>query len=398
MAQMKSLENESARVILKENREKSVKNYHPWIFSGAVEKVEGNFQPGDIVPVFSSKGDFLAKGFINPHSQIFIRILSFIEEPINESFFRNRITTAAHFRETFISQQSNAYRVIHGDADHLSGLVIDKYSKVLVVQIFSLGMERLRSQIRAWLVAQFSPQAIIERSDSPSRREESLKSRQEIWEGSLSDNIIIEENGIRYRVDVWKGQKTGFYLDQRDNRARIAKLAAGKKLLNCFSYSGGFSVAAARMGAQTTAVDASSEAIALARENFSLNGINPAAHRFQVQDVFEYLKDEKELYDIIVLDPPAFIKKRSHLAQGSRAYKEVNRLAMQRLRPQGLLLSCSCSSHLGWEHFQKNIFVAARESGRTVQIIGRFSQPLDHPVNIFHPEGEYLKSFLLRVV
>jgi len=398
MPQMKSLENTAARVILKDNREKSVKNYHPWIFSGAIKKIEGDFQPGDIVSVFSDKGNFLAKGFINPHSQIFIRILSFIDEPLNESFFRNRITTAAHFRETAISSQSNAYRLVHGDADHLSGLVIDRYDRVMVVQIFSLGMERLRTHIHDWLVELFSPQAIIERSDSPARREESLKSRQEIWEGSLPEKLFIEENGLKYRVDVWAGQKTGFYLDQRDNRARIAELAAGKKLLNCFSYSGGFSVAAAKKGVQTTSVDASSEAIALARENFSLNGIDPSAHRFQVQDVFDYLKGEKELYDIIVLDPPAFIKKRSHLVQGSRAYKEVNRLAMQRLASPGLLLSCSCSSHLDWEQFQKAIFVAARESGRMVQIIGRFSQPQDHPINIFHPEGEYLKSFLLRVV
>jgi len=397
MPEMKSLENKGARVILKENRERSVKNYHPWIFSGAIEKVEGNFRAGDIVSIFSSEGNFLAKGFINPHSQIFIRILSFLEETIDEAFFLDRIAAASHFRETFISSQSNACRVIHGDADHLSGLVVDKYDRVLVVQIFSLGMERLRDRLRDWLHRLFSPQAIVERSDSASRREESLTSRREIWEGSLPDLLLIEENGLRYRVDVWSGQKTGFYLDQRDNRARIAGLAAGKKLLNCFAYSGGFSLAAAKNGARTVSVDASAEALALAKENFSLNEIEPGGHHFRIQDVFEYLKNEKEVYDIIVLDPPAFIKKRAHQAQGSKAYKEVNRLALQRLASPGLLLSCSCSSHLGWEQFQKILFVAARESARPVQIIGRFSQPLDHPINIFHPEGEYLKSYLLRV-
>lgn len=395
---MKSLENSQVKVFLKKGREKSVKNFHPWIFSGAIERITGNFSAGDIVTVFSAEGNFLGRGFVNPSSQIRVRILSFQEETITPEFFIKRLKDAYDFRQQFIPNGTTAYRVVHGDGDYLSGLVIDKYAEVYVIQIFSKGMEKLRPFFTEWLEEAFKAQIIVERSESLSLSEEGLTGHKEVLKGTLPDTLLIEENKIKFVVDVWEGQKTGFYLDQRDNRRRLAEWSAGKSIVNCFSYSGGFSVSAALKGATTTSLDISGQAIALARQNFMVNNLDPERHRFVVGSVFEFLRQDQEKFEVIILDPPAFMKKRSQLTSGARAYKEINRLAIKKLISNGILLSCSCSSHLSWDLFQKIIFSAAQESGRKVQIIGRYGQPPDHPINIYHPEGEYLKSFLLRIV
>ncbi len=395
---MNTLENQLTRVILKKGREKSVKNFHPWIFSGAIDRVEGNFHPGDIIRVFSGEGQFVAKGMINPRSQIMIRVLTFQDESITEEFLSNRISEAYEFRQRFVAPSSDAMRVIHGDADYLSGLVVDQYRSTLVVQFFSLGMVRLKKVLLHSIQEIFQPEAIVERSEGLSLGEEGLSPTKEILMGSVSPELVIEENGIRYRVDVWNGQKTGFYLDQRDNRRRVRYLATGKKILNCFSYSGGFSIAAALSGASTTSVDVSESAQEMAQINFRLNGIDPGLHRFHTGNAIDFLSQDEENYDLIILDPPAFVKRRAHVAKGSRAYKEVNRLAMRRVRAGGLLLSCSCSSPVDWVLFQQILFSAAQESGRRVQIIARYGQPADHPVSIYNPEGEYLKTILLRVL
>lgn len=395
---MKSFENSAVKVFLKKGREKSVKNFHPWIFSGAIERITGEFSPGDIISVFSSDGVFLAKGFINPQSQIRIRILSFLEEPIGPEFFIGRISEAYRFRQSILPARTNAFRVVHGDGDFLSGLVIDKYDSVSVIQLFSRGMEKLRPHLGEWMESVFRPAVILERTESFSLAEEGIPAKKEIIKGKLPDELNIEEHGMVFKVDVWTGQKTGFYLDQRDNRQRIATWSGGKRVLNCFSYSGGFSVAAALQGAITVSVDVSEKALELARQNFKLNGIPLVGHRFEAADVFDFFQNNKEQYEVVILDPPAFIKKRMQILKGARAYQEINRLAMARVEANGLMLSCSCSAHLSWDLFQKIVFAAAQQSGRGVQIIGRYGQPPDHPINIYHPEGEYLKSLLLRII
>lgn len=391
-------ENKSARIYLKKGRIRSLQNYHPWVYSGAIDRIEGQFQEGDIVAVFSSDGKFQAKGFINSKSQIRIRILSFENIHITNDFFVNRLKQAYEFRQKKIAGFTTAYRIIHGEGDYLPGLVVDKYGDAIVVQIFSMGISRLRHHLINWIAEIIQPKIIIERSESRALVEEGMQPCKEILLGKPENDIIIDENGLKYIVDIWNGQKTGFYLDQRDNRRRIGNLAAGKNLLNCFSYSGGFSLAAARNGARTCSVDISEEAVKLSEQNFRLNQLNTFEHQFIKANVFEFLKNIPGMFDFIVLDPPAFVKKKVHLLKGSRAYKEINRLAIQQIKPNGLILTCSCSSYINWSLFQKIIYSAAKDSKREVQVIGKYGQPLDHPVSVFHPESEYLKSLLLHVL
>ncbi|CAK0779712.1 23S rRNA (cytosine1962-C5)-methyltransferase [Gammaproteobacteria bacterium] len=277
-----------------------------------------------------------------------------------------------------------------------------------MVQLHTLGMTRLRAQVVDLLRRIFTPSAIIERS--PALKEEGVSAFSGVlWDSGReqgrgedkSARLEVAEYGVHSWVDVLGGQKTGLFLDQRDNRRRVAELvAAGKdtRLLNCFSYTGGFSLHAARQGAITTSVEVSVPAQAMARENFILNGLDPAGHHFETADVFDWLRRCSERYDLIVMDPPAFVKHRTHIEQGTRAYKDINRLGLRLLEPGGLLLTCSCSAHVDWELFQKVLYAAAREADRLVQVLARYGQPLDHPFSLYHPEGEYLKTFLLRVV
>ena len=394
---MKHFENSNARVILNKDRQKSLLNRHPWIFSGAVDRIEGEFQPGEVLAVYSAEGEFLAKGFVNPRSQIVVRILTFQDEPVGEEFFLRRLRRAAELRQPFIPPHTNAYRLVHSDGDGLPGLIVDKYDAALVMQIFSRGMDRLRADILDWLRQLFDPDIVVEKSEARVLAEEGLEPRREVLVGEYRQPIQILEAGLRYEVDLLEGQKTGFFLDQRENRQRIGELAAGKRLLNGFSYTGGFSLAAARKGATTVSVEISESAQQLARRNFELNDLDPSRHGFITADVFDYLREMEEKFDVIVLDPPAFVKKKKHIQRGARGYKDINRLAMQKIVPGGYLLSCSCSHYINWDLFQKILFSAAAESQREVQVIGKFSQPPDHPFSIYHPEGEYLKSFLLKV-
>ncbi|MBT9548907.1 MAG: class I SAM-dependent rRNA methyltransferase [Candidatus Sericytochromatia bacterium] len=391
------MENRQARVRLKPGREKSIQGRHPWVFSGAIEGLEGEASPGDLLKVVSHKGEFLAQGFYNPHSQIALRLLSFRKETLDADFFRQRLQQAIDFR-TKMAIPSTALRLVHGDADGLPGLVLDAYGPYLVLQISSLGMNRIKPQLLEILQELLSPEGIIERSESAGLKEEGLESNKAVLRGPAEPRTLIEENGAKFAIDLLGGQKTGFFIDQRDNRQAVAKWTAGKRLLNCFSYTGGFSVLAALAGAQTTSVEISEPAQALARENFKLNGLDPEQHQFITANVFDYLRQLEPSYEMIVLDPPAFVKNKNHLKQACRAYQDINRIAMRQSLPDGLLLTCSCSHYLDWELFQKILFSAATESGRQVQILQRLGQPLDHPVSLFHPEGEYLKAFLLRVI
>lgn len=395
---MEILENQHARVILKKGRAKSVLNRHPWIFSGAIDRVQGECEGGEIVPVYSAEKRLLGKGFFNPHSQIRVRLLSFTDEPVNHEFFHRKIQHALELREKLIPAHTSACRLIHGEGDFLPGLVVDRYGEVLAVQFNALGMAKLKPLIVEILKELLRPAAIFERSEGLALREEGLAPlKQALW-GEPPGGVEILENNLRFRVDVVEGQKTGFYLDQRDNRRLIGELAGNNTtVLNCFSYTGGFSVYAALRGAATTSLDASEAALLLAKENFALNGLNPEEHRFLAGNVFEFLRESSETYDIIILDPPAFAKHQKDLEKAARGYKDINRLAIRQLNSGGLLLTCSCSHFVNRDLFRKIVFSAAQETGRNVQILAQPGQPPDHPVNIFHPEGEYLKTLLLRV-
>jgi len=392
-------ENKHARIVLKKGRARSVNNFHPWVFSGAVERVEGAFEPGDIVAIHSFDDQFQAKGFINPKSKIFARIISFEDLPIDRRFWRDRLQKSLAFRHRHLARFSNAYRMVNSDADGLPGLIVDRYQNYLVIQMSSLGMYRLKSVIIDVLRELVQPLGILERSESASLADEGLSPHKEVLWGNIPDRILIQEYGIKFWVDVVHGQKTGFFLDQRENRWRIGQIVhSDTLLLNCFAYTGAFSVYAALRGAQTVSVDVSEGALELARENFRLNGLHPDAHRFVVADVFDFLREMENEFTFIILDPPAFIKKKHHIQKGARGYKDINRLAMKKICPDGCILTCSCSHYMNWELFQKVVFAAAREAERHVQILGKYSHPADHPISIYHPEGEYLKACLLRVL
>ncbi len=384
------------RILLKKGRDKIVRQRHPWIFSGAILTIERDPEPGAVVSVFNAGGDFLAQGFYNPHSQIQLRLLTDQQIPIDADFFRARLRQAIAFRDQQVPYQ--ARRLVHSEADGLPGLVIDQYADCLSLQFSSLGMSLQRELILEILQQELSPRLIVERSESPSLKLEGMQPAKGIVAGTGEAHTEIIENGARFAVDLLEGQKTGFFVDQRDNRALIGRLAAGKRLLNCFSYSGGFSILAALQGATTTSVEISATAQQLARQNFELNDLNPEQHRFETANVFDYLRDLDDEYDVMVLDPPAFIKRQKDLPKGSRAYQDINRLAIKQSLPNGLILSCSCSHYLSWDLFQKVVFSAALEAGREVQIVQRLGQTIDHPISLFHPEGEYLKALLLRVI
>jgi 23S rRNA (cytosine1962-C5)-methyltransferase len=394
---MKNFENRQAGVFLKKGREKSVKNRHPWIFSGAIERVEGSFKNGDILPVYNSQQHLLGKGFINSNSQIRLRLLTFRDETIDDNFFRQRIEQAIRHRKNFIPLNTTAYRLVHSEGDLLPGLIVDRYADTLVTQFNTLGISLLKADILKILQDLTAPQVIVEKSGAGALKEEGLSPVRELHHGKLSGPVQVTENGVKFLVDILEGQKTGFFLDQRDNRQRIGELAAAKSVLNCFAYTGGFSVYAARNGATTTSLEISESALSLAKENFSLNGFDATAHEFITGNVFEFLRTVQETYDIIILDPPAFVKHKKDVEKGARGYKDINRLAIKQVQSGGLVLTCSCSAFVNRDLFRKIIFSAAREAERNVHILAQPGQPPDHPVNIFHPEGEYLKTLLLRV-
>lgn len=391
------MENQQGHIILKKGRERSIQGRHPWLFSGAIDKIQGEIEAGDIVSLYDRHQHLLAKGFYNPDSQIALRLLSFDAQPIDTAWLGQKLQQALNLRQKLI-QNSNAYRLVHSEADGLPGLVVDRYKDIVVLQISSLGMARLKPCLVELLVELLQPRLIMERSEGASLKEEKLAPHSGILWGEGQPVTVIQEYKAQFEINVAEGQKTGFFLDQRDNRRLIGELAAGKKLLNCFSYTGGFSVHAALQGATTTSVEISAAAQAQARANFVLNGLDPAQHQFETANVFDYLRTMQPEYDVVILDPPAFVKQKKHLQQACRAYQDINRIAMRQSKADSLLLTCSCSHYFDWDLFQKVIFAAAVEAGREVQILQRLGQAIDHPISVFHPEGEYLKAFLLRVL
>ncbi len=386
-----------ARVILKSGREKSVLAFHPWIFSGAIESVDDFHEAGDLVSIYAHDKSFLGIGYLNPKSQIAIRVLTFREEQIDINFFRRKLEQAIDLRKKYISENTNCYRLVHSEGDFLPGLIVDRYATFLVVQFQTLGMEKLKPFILEALQLIPGIEGMYERSDAPSRELEGIGKKVGVLTGKeLPDLIQIEENGLPFYADIKKGQKTGFFLDQRDNRKLIGELSNQKCVLNCFSYTGGFSVYAAKNGAKSvTSVEISGPAQKITRKNFELN---QCSGEFVTEDVFDYLRRDQSEYDLVILDPPAFCKNKNQIKDAARGYKDINLFAMKRIVPGGLLFTSSCSSYIEAELFQKIVFGAAKDAKRKVQILKKTFHPIDHPVNIYHPEGEYLKAMLCRVL
>jgi len=381
---------------LRNGRDKSLKNRHPWVFSGGIERIEGNPEPGDIVEVHSAVGQRLGAGFYNSTSQMTVRMIA--DAPVgalSQQFWFDRLD-ACLARRAGVRQDTTAYRVVHGESDGFPGLVIDVLASVVVVQLSVLGVEPLRDVIEAWIRDRLNPSVIIERSDSSSLKAEGMRPRQALWFGEPGGPIEIQEFGRRFWVDPIQGQKTGFFIDQRDNRQRIPSIC-GRSVLNLFSYSGGFTIPAAQQGATTVSVDSSESALELVASNLTLNGIDPTGHHTVAADVFDYVRHNDAQYDLVIVDPPALVKRRTDVDKAARAYKDVNRLAFKRTTPGGYVLTCSCSQFVDWVLFRQILFAAGVESGRDIQIVGQFTQPVDHPVSLYFPEGEYLKTFLLRV-
>jgi len=388
------------RVILKRGKEKPVLRGHPWVFSGAVEKVEGDVSPGDIGEVYSREGHFLGIGHLNPHSQIILRVLTQKKEELNIDFFRERISKAAVLREKWLKGKTNAYRLVNGEGDFLPGLMVDCYGGIFVLQCLTAGMERSKGLLTDLIVRDFRPQSVYERSDVATRREEGLPESSGLLFGKeVPDRIEIEEFGCHFRVNVKRGQKTGFYLDQRENRFSLEELSHGKRILDCFCYTGAFAIHAGLGGAkELTLIDSSEEALGIAEEHFDLNRLKEIPHQLIRGDAFEVMRGLESRYDIIILDPPPFAKRKGHLTSASRGYKDLNLWAFRLLKREGLLFTFSCSHHMSWDLFQKIVFSAAVDAGRKVQLLGRRGHPIDHPFNLCHPEGEYLKGMICRVL
>lgn len=384
----------TARLILKPGREKSVLRRHPWIFSGAVARVDGVPEPGQTVAVHSHQGQWLAFAAFSPRSQIVGRVWSFDpRESVDAVFLRGRIGAAVARRR---GGAGNAVRLVHSESDGLPGLIVDRYADVLVFQVLTAGMELWRDAVIDALRGLFSDCALLERSDVDVRAKEGLASRvEEVW-GTIAEHVFIEEHGVRYAVDVRGGHKTGFYLDQRESRLAVKRVASGARVLNCFSYTGGFGLAALAGGAaHVTQLDASAPALELAEYNRELNGFVRERMDTVCGDAFAVLRSwrkERRAFDLIVLDPPKFVDSKASLNRACRGYKDVNLCAAQVLNPGGRLFTFSCSGLLEDGLFQKIVADAILDAGRTGRIVRRLAQAPDHPVDLAFPEGAYLKG------
>jgi 23S rRNA (cytosine1962-C5)-methyltransferase len=374
-----------SRVVLKPGREKSLLRRHPWIFSGAIETLP-SFVDGDILPVYSSDGKMLASAYFHSQTSIAGRVISFGSQDPLEAI-SEAVENAYHFRKTL---NLTSYRLINGEGDFIPGLIVDRYNDVLVMQIHTKGIDRLRDFILKKLIALTTPLAIYEKSLSPARELEGLQPTSGWLYGAAQREVAIIENGITYLVSPEEGQKTGFFLDQRLMREAVSALSSGKKVLNCFAYTGGFALAALKGGATLVdSVEISEEACALAKKQTLPN------HNIICADVFEFLKTSPLNYDLVILDPPAFAKKRSDVDNACRGYKEINRRVFEKIPPKSYLVTCSCSSVISRELFQNIVSQAAMEAGRFVKIVGSHILSPDHPISLDHPEGDYLKGLIL---
>ncbi len=390
-----------SKIVLKSGKDQSLRRYHPWVFSGAVKKTYGPLAEGDLVEVQDNKGQFLGLGHYQPGS-IAVRIVSFEPADPDESFWRSRLKEALALRQTLglaTSEETNVYRLVHGEGDRLPGLIIDYYNGMAVLQFHSAGMYRLRETFAALLKELYGEKltGIYDKSEGtlPYKYHGGRKND---WLYGRDKEGEVLEYGNRFRVNWTEGQKTGFFVDQRENRRRVGTLARGRRVLNLFGYTGGFSVYALQGGAALVhTVDSSAGAIALSRKNVELNFGKKAPHKGIVADAFEWLDKAETPYDLIILDPPAFAKHHNVLHNALQGYKRLNEKAFRKIEPGGLLVTFSCSQVVSREKFRQSVFVAAANAGRHVQILYQLTQPPDHPVSLFHPEGEYLKGLVLKV-
>jgi 23S rRNA (cytosine1962-C5)-methyltransferase len=389
-------------IVLKPGREKSLLRHHPWVFSGAIGSLEGDPRPGETVEILSGERGFLGTGAYSPHSQIRVRVWTFQrDQPIDASFFRARMDAAIRSRAARFTGKEGACRLINAESDGLPGLVVDKYGEFLVCQFLSAGSEHWKAEILDQLQQILSPAGIYERSDVDVRLKEGLEPRAGTLRGALPPELLpIQEGPCRFLVDIGKGHKTGFYLDQRDNRQALADYAHGCSVLNCFAYTGGFGIWALRGGADhVTDVESSSGVLELAARNVEINGFNSSKVDHLQGDVFQVLREFRNFnrcFDLIVLDPPKFVDSRSRLPKGTRGYKDINLLAFKLLNPGGILFTFSCSGLVTPDLFQKIVADAALDAGRDAQILRTLTQSPDHPTSLNFPEGAYLKGLVCK--
>jgi 23S rRNA (cytosine1962-C5)-methyltransferase len=386
-------------VVLGKGKDRAIRNRHHWIFSGAIESLPEGLIDGGMYPVSSHEGAPLGYAYFNRNCSIIGRMVSFGPgDPFTA--LRKNVRRAIALRNELFGEgkETSAYRLINAEGDGIPGLIVDRYDTTLVIQIATLGMEKLRGFIVETLVEELDPASIYEKSNLPSRREEGLADRAGFLCGAQVEKVFIRENGFDFLVDIAESQKTGLYLDQREMRRLTGTLAAGRRVLNCFSYAGGFSVHALLGGAsRVDSVDTSGPALEMAKQNFRINGLSPEEHGFIEADVFAFLRGPMSDYDLIILDPPAFAKRKADVPRAGRGYKDINRLALQKISAGGYVLTFSCSHFVDERLFQQIVFEAAVEASRNVRILQRHRQAPDHPVNVFHPETEYLKGLLLYV-
>ena len=388
-------------LILKPGREKSLLRHHPWVFSGAVDRLEGSPASGSTVDLLSSRGEFLARAAFSPSSQIRARVWTFEDEPVDNDFIKRRIQSAIQSRSSvYLPQDTDAFRLIHAESDGFPGLIVDRYADIMVVQFLSTGAEFWRQAIADFLLEFTGLTKIYERSDADVRELEGLPTRIGPVRGNPPEKCIITENGLKFSVNLAEGHKTGFYLDQRLNHREVRGLSASRDVLDCFSYTGGFTVNALKGGAQSVlSVDASAEALALCRQNVDLNHLPADRHTLLEGDVFQLLRkfrDEARSFDLIILDPPKFAPTTAQTEKAARGYKDINLLGFKLLRPGGFLVTFSCSGGVDAALFQKIIASAALDAGAQAQIVEHLSQGPDHPVALNFPEGAYLKGLVCR--
>ena len=390
------------KIHLKPRKEESLLRFHPWVFSGAIAKIEGEPEEGEVVEVYTSKGDYIATGHYQIGS-IAVRVLSFQHEEINHDFWVRRLRVARDLRTALGligNPNNNTYRLIHGEGDNLPGLIIDVYDHTAVLQAHSVGIHMYRMEIAEALHEVMGDiiKNIYYKSETTLPFKADLSSTENgFLLGGSPENVALE-NGLRFHVDWLKGQKTGFFVDQRENRSLLERYARGRSVLNMFCYTGGFSFYAMRGGAHLVhSVDSSAKAIELTRQNVELNFPGDPRHEAYAEDAFKYLERMGDQYDLIILDPPAFAKHRGALRNALRGYTKLNAKAFEKIRPGGILFTFSCSQVVSKQDFRSAVFTAAAQSGRSVRILHQLTQPGDHPVNIYHPEGEYLKGLVLYV-
>lgn len=389
------------KIYLKKGKEESLNRFHPWVFSGAIAKMDEGIEEGDTVNVIQHNGDFIATGHYQIGS-IAVRVLSFKDKEITKDFWKEHLNTALQVRIVSgmaDSETNNTYRLVHGEGDFLPGLVIDCYGKTAVMQAHSVGMHYNRFEVAEALMAVMGRRIenIYYKSETTLPYKADLKQENGFIVGSTPDDIATE-NGLLFHVDWLRGQKTGFFVDQRENRALVEHYAKGRKVLNMFCYTGGFSFYAMRGGAELVhSVDSSEKAISLTNKNVELNFSNDKRHAAFCEDAFKFLDKNENVYDLIVLDPPAFAKHRGALHNALKGYTRLNLKALQQIKSGGILFTFSCSQVVTKENFRNAVFTACAQSGRKVRILHQLHQPADHPINIYHPEGEYLKGLVLYV-